>query len=167
MPEFYIKKGLADTDLKAWIKEHETEPFIRVNIEVESSHARLRRSFMGLTTHFFESGEWSCNGAEINSLEKFKNYYKFAGCDYTPNGYIYKGDRFETLEKLHEAYDYIVVKEFIRPDVKSWTKMTKKEKTSCIDILLTEIKLSMTNNQEVLSWVAKIQGDYELLRGKK
>ena len=167
MPRFYIKKGLATPELKDYIQDNKEEPFLRVDIEIESDHERLRRSFHVLLKAWFNCGEWSCNGAEINSLEKFKNYYKFAGCDYTPNGYIYKGDRFDSLEKLHEAYDYVVVKEFIRPDVKSWTKMTKKEKTSCIDILLTEIKLSMTNNQEVLNWVAKIQGDYELLRGKK
>jgi hypothetical protein len=167
MPRFYIKKGLATPELKEWIATNKDEPFLRVDIEIESDHERLRRSFHVLLKAWFNSGEWSCNGSEINSLEKFKDYYKFAGCDFKANGYIYKGDRFDTLEKLHEAYDYVVVKEFIRPEVKSWTKMSKKEKSSCIDLLLTEIKLSYTNNQEVLNWVDKISGDYELLRGKK
>lgn len=162
MPEFYIKKGLADKALKDWIGEHKEEPFIRVSIEVESSHERLRRSFHVLLKAFFESGEWSCNGAEIHSLEKFKDYYKLQGCDMKPAYYLFNNDKFKTLEDMATAYPNYKGG-FIGLEPKSWTNMTKKEKSSALNLLLTEIRLSMTNNQKVLEWVAKITGDIEML----
>ena len=166
MPEFYIKKGLADVELKNWIELNKDEPFVRVNIEVESSHARLRRSFHVLLTEWFKSGEWSCDGQEIHTIDRFKDYYKYVGCDYTGIGYSYLGEKFldvyenkvlikKSLDLLWESYPNPTVKH-IKPIPYSWTKMSKAQKSNTLDILLTEIRLSMTNNQKVLSWVAKI-----------
>ncbi len=161
MPEFYIKKGLADVELKEWIKEHADEPFVRVNIEVESSHDRLRRSFHVLTRHWFDSGEWSCNGSDIRSLYKLRLYYKLEGCEAKPDKYIYNNDEFSCVDELVVAYPDFDVTNVGRR--KSWTKMNKKQKSLALNILLTEIKLSMTNNQKVLEWVAKITGDIDML----
>jgi hypothetical protein len=164
MPEFYIKKGLADVLLTDWIAAHTDEPFIRVNIEVESSHERLRRSFHGLLLDWFNCGEWSCNGAEIHTMEKFKNYYKLAACNNKPLYYIYKNDKFKTINDLVDAYpkpEYHMFDIGLEP--KSWTKMTKKEKSNALNILLTEIKYSMTNDQKVLKRVAEITGDLDML----
>lgn len=163
MPEFYIKKGLADTELKEWIEANKDEPFIRVSVEIESTHERLRRSFHVLLKSFFSTGEWSCSGAEIHTLEKFKNYYKLQGCDMKPQYYLYNNDKFATLEELYNAYDNVDNKR-IGLEPKSWVKMTKKEKCSALDLLLKEIDLCMTNNQEVLLWVYKIKHDTEMLK---
>ncbi len=172
MPEFYIKKGLADVDLKTWIEEHKDEPFVRVNIEVESKHDRLRRSFHVLLKEWFNSGEWSCNGAEIHTLEKFKDYYKYVGCDYVAAGYGYNGDVFtDIIDEVTEEIEESALEQLnkIYPDAppnrirvipKSWTKMNKEQKSNALNILLTEIRLSMTNNQKVLEWVAKITKEF-------
>jgi len=163
MPEFYIKKGLADAALKQWIQDHKDEPFVRVNIEVESSHERLRRSFHVLLREWFNSGEWSCNGADIRSHEKFRNYYKLAGCDNKPAYYIYKSNYYKTTEELKQNIDSDFNIKNVSVEPKSWNDMSKKEKSRSIDVLLTEIKYSMTNNQKVLEWVAKITGDIDML----
>lgn len=162
MPEWILKGGeKPPKDMVNFLAENR-ENYLRINMEVESSHERLRRSFHVLLKAFFESGEWSCNGAEIHSLEKFKDYYKLNGCDMKPAYYLFNNDKFKSLVELAAAYpDYRGG--FIGLEPKSWTKMTKKEKSNALNLLLTEIRLSMTNSQKVLEWSAKIQGDYELL----
>jgi len=171
MPEFYIKKGLADVELKNWIELNKDEPFVRVNIEVESSHAKLRRSFHGLLDDWFDSGEWSCNGAEIYTMKRFKDYYKYHGCDYVPVGYTFNGEEFlidtkkkethlHTLERLYKCYPDA---QGVKPLVKSWKFMNKKQKSKALNLLLTEIKYSMTNNQKVLKRVAEITGEIIML----
>lgn len=162
MPEFYIKKGLADVDLKQWLEENKDEPFIRVSVEVESSHDKLRRSFHALLDAWFTSGEWSCNGSEIKSYEKFRNYYKLAGCNNKPKYYVFKNDKFKTLEELTEAYPQNNYS-YIGLEPKGWEEMTKKQKSISLDVLLSEIKYSMTNNIKVMEWVSKISGDIESL----
>ena len=172
MPEFYIKKGLAEKALKDWIEEHKDEPFVRVNIEVESTHERLRRSFHVLLKEWFKSGEWSCNGAEIYTFKRFRDYYKYEGCDRQPVGFSYRGEEFlkekgediiYTLDRLKSCFPGANNEE-IKPIVKSWIKMTKKEKSKSLDLLFTEIRHSMTTNSKVLEWVAKISHDEEMLR---
>lgn len=161
MPEFYIKKGLADVDLKQWLEDNQDEPFVRVSVEVESSHERLRRSFHVLTRYWFDSGEWSCNGHDIRSIKKFRLYYKMEGCDGVPDEYTYNNDGFKTIDDLLKAYPDAVPSHVGRE--KSWTTMNKLQKSIALNVLLTEIKLSMTNNQKVLEWVAKITGDIDML----
>lgn len=163
MPEFYIKKGLADSDLKNWITEHQEEPFIRVNIEVESSHERLRRSFHGLLLDWFNCGEWSCNGSDIRSYEKFRNYYKLAGCDNKPAFYIYKSNYYKTTEELKANIDDDFDIKNVSLEPRSWNDMTKKQKSNALNILLNEIRFSMTNDQKVLKRVAEITGDIDML----
>jgi len=158
----YIKKGLAASALKDWIEANKDEPFVRVSVEIESTHERLRRSFHGLLLDWFNSGEWSCNGATIFTMEKFRNYYKYAGCNFKPIGYSIRGEEFQGLEELYKCYPKAKV-ENINPVVKSWVKMNKKEKSNALNVLLTEIKLSMTNDQQVLKRVAEITGDIEAL----
>lgn len=168
MPEFYIKKGLADSALKDWIKEHQEEPFVRVNIEVESSHERLRRSFHCLLGAVHESGEHNIevDGERIVTVDDLKNYYKLHGCDGKAEWYRIKKFRMKNREELEK----LVLKkygnfylQFIVEDAKSWNKMSKKQKSKALNHLLTNIKYSMTNNQKVLEWVYKITGDYEML----
>jgi len=156
LPEFYIKKGLADSALKDWIEEHKSEPFVRVNIEVESKHDRIRRSFHALIREWFLSGEFSANGSDIRSYEKLRNYYKLAGCDNKPEYYIYKSNYYKTTEELKANIDADFNINHVSIEPKSWTDMTKKQKSLALDTLLTEIRMSMTNNQKVLSWVQKI-----------
>jgi len=163
MPEFYIKKGLADVLLTEWIKEHQDEPFIRVNIEVESSHERLRRSFHGLLLDWFNSGEWSCNGSDIRSYTKFRNYYKLAGCDNIPAFYIYKSNYYKTPDELKKNIDADFNINNVSLEPRSWNDMTKKQKSNALNILLTEIRYSMTNDQKVLKRVAEITGDLDML----
>lgn len=163
MPEFYIKKGLSTPDLKQWIADHAEEPFLRVNIEIESSHERLRRSFHALLKEWFCCGEWSANGSEIYTYEKLRDYYKLMGCDRKPAKYIYNNDKFDSLELLVESYPNYT-NGYIGMEPKSWVNMNKREKSTALNILLTEIRLSMTNNQKVLEWVAKITGDNDMLK---
>ena len=163
MPEFYIKKGLATPELKQWISDHQEEPFLRVNIEVESSHERLRRSFHGLLLDWFNSGEWSCNGSDIRSYTKFRNYYKLAGCDNVPAYYIYKSNYFKTTEELKANIDEDFNIKNVSLEPRSWNDMTKKQKSNALNVLLTEIKYSMTNNQKVLKRVSEITGDIDML----
>ena len=163
MPEFYIKKGLATPELKQWISDHQEEPFLRVNIEIESSHERLRRSFHGLLLDWFNSGEWSCNGSDIRSYTKFRNYYKLAGCDNVPAYYIYKSNYFKTTEELKSNIDADFNIKNVSLEPRSWNDMTKKQKSNALNVLLTEIKYSMSNDQTVLKRVAEITGDIEML----
>jgi len=163
MPIFYIKKGLADIKLKNWIEANKNEPFVRVEIEVESSHERLRRSFHGLLLDWFNSGEWSCNGSDIRSYEKFRNYYKLSGCDNKPAYYIYKSNYYKTTEELKQNLDIDFNIKNVSVEPKSWNDMSKKQKSKALNVLLTEIRMSMTNNQKVLKRVAEITGDIELL----
>ena len=162
MPTFYIKKGLADVELKNWIELNKDEPFVRVDIEIESPHERLRRSFHALLREWFNCGEWSANGTEIYTYDKLRDYYKLVGCDMKPAKYVYRNDKFDTLDLLVESYpDY--TKGFIGLEPKSWNDMTKKEKSKSLDSVLTEIRYSMTSNKSVLEWVAKITGDIDML----
>ena len=163
MPEFYIKKGLADVELKNWIELNKDEPFVRVNIEVESSHERLRRSFHGLLLDWFNSGEWSCNGSDIRSYTKFRNYYKLAGCDNVPAYYIYKSNYFKTTEELKANIDEDFNIKNVSLEPRGWNDMTKKQKSNALNVLLTEIKYSMSNDQKVLKRVAEITGDITML----
>jgi len=163
MPEFYIKKGLATPELKQWISDHQEEPFLRVNIEVESSHERLRRSFHGLLLDWFNSGEWSCNGSDIRSYTKFRNYYKLAGCDNVPAFYIYKSNYFKTTEELKANIDEGFNIKNVSLEPRSWNDMTKKQKSNALNVLLTEIKYSMSNDQKVLKRVSEITGDIDML----
>ncbi|MCP4323013.1 MAG: hypothetical protein GY787_14440 [Alteromonadales bacterium] len=162
MPEFYIKKGLADVELKNWITDHKDEPFVKVDIDIESSHERLRRSFHGLLRDWFDSGEWSANGERIKTIEALRDYYKLEGCSGVPEWYRF--GKFNTKVR-EEITDYIAPEyhRFIVEDPKSWTKMNKKQKSNSLNLLLTEIKHSMTNNQKVLKRVAEITGDFEML----
>jgi hypothetical protein len=160
MPEFYIKKGLADVELKNWIEENKDEPFVRVNIEVESKHDRLRRSFHALIREWYMCGEWSANGSDIRCYEKLRNYYKLAGCDNKPAYYIYKNNYYKTTEELKSNIDSDFNIKYVIVEPKSWTDMTKKEKSTALDLLLTEIRHSMTNNQKVLYWVQAITKEF-------
>ncbi len=159
MPEFYIKKGLADVELKNWIEQHKDEPFVRVNIEVESKHDRLRRSFHALIREWFICGEWSANGDKIRTYEALRDYYKLQGCGGIPEWYKFgkfnTKNREEITNHLEPQYHRFIVE-----DPKSWSDMTKKEKSTALDLLLTEIRHSMTNNQKVLEWVAKITKEF-------
>lgn len=163
MPRFYIKKGLADIELKQWIEANKNEPFVRVEIEIESSHERLRRSFHGLLLDWYNSREWSCNGSDIRSYEKFRNYYKLAGCDNKPAYYIYKSNYFKTLEDLKANIDVDFNIKNVSIEPKSWNDMSKKQKSNALNVLLTEIRYSMTNDQKVLKRVAEITGDIDML----
>ena len=164
MPEFYIKKGLADVLLTDWIAAHTDEPFIRVNIEVESSHERLRRSFHALIREWFNSGEYSANGSDIRSYEKLRNYYKLMGCDNKPAFYIYKNNYYKTREELKANIDDDFNINYVIVEPRHFEDMTKKQKSLALDALLTEIKMSMCNNQKVMEWVYKISGDIEMLK---
>ena len=163
MPRFYIKKGLATPELKEYIQANKDEPFLRVDIEIETDHERLRRSFHALIKAWFKSGEYSANLEKIKTYEALRDYYKLQGCDGVPEWYRFgkynTKDKTEITNHLEPMYHRFIVE-----DPKSWSKMTKKEKSNCLDILLTEIRHSMTNNQDVLNWVDKINGEYELLR---
>ncbi len=168
MAEFFIKKGLADVELKNWIKEHKDEPFVRVNIEVESSHERLRRSFHCLLEAVHKSGEHNIevDGERIVTVEDLKNYYKLQGCDGKAEWYRFKKFRTKDKEWLVNAIQSKYGEQylsFIIEDARSWKVMNKKQKTKALDRLFTDIKYSMTNNQKVLEWVAKIKGDIEML----
>ena len=147
---------------KNWIEEHKNEPFVRVNIEVESSHDRLRRSFHALIREWFNSGEWSANCEKIKTYEALRDYYKLQGCDGKPEWYRfgkYNSKNKEDISKyLAEEYHRFIVE-----DPKSWVDMNKKQKSRALDCLLTEIKYSMCNNQKVLEWVAKVTGDIDML----
>ncbi len=163
MPEFYIKKGLADVLLTEWIAEHVDEPFIRVNIEVESKHDRLRRSFHALIREWFNSGEFSANCEKIKTYEALRDYYKLEGCEGVPEWYRFGKYNTKNKEDItkHLDPDY---HRFIVEDPKSWKGMSKAEKSRALNCLLTEIKMSMCNNEKVLEWVYKITHDIEMLQ---
>ena len=174
MPEWVIKKGMASVEVKDYLATLKDEDYIRISIEVESSHERLRRSFHGLLDDWFECGEWSCNGAEIYTMKRFKEYYKYHGCDYIPIGYTFRGEEYKPDKKKKETLDDALMKllndfpeakgsKDLKPLVKSWKYMNKKQKSKALNLLLTEIKLSMTSNQKVLKRVAEITGDIEML----
>lgn len=163
MPEWTIKKGMASIEIKDYLASLKDEDYIRISIELESSHERLRRSFHVLLREWFNSGEWSCNGSDIKTYEKFRNYYKLMGCDNKPAHYIYKSNYFKTIEELKDNIDLDFNIKFVSVEPKSWIDMTKKEKSKALDCLLTEIKYSMTSNQKVLEWKAKIEGDIDML----
>jgi hypothetical protein len=163
MPEFYIKKGLADVELKNWIELNKDEPFVRVDIEVESTHERLRRSFHALIREWFKSGEYSANGADIRSYEKLRNYYKLLGCDNKPAFYIYKNNYYKSREDLKNNIDDDFNIKYVTVEPRHWEDMTRKQKSLALDGLLTEIKMSMSNNNKVMEWVYKITSDIEML----
>lgn len=164
MPKFYIKKGLADVELKNWINEHKNEPFIRVDIEIESSHERLRRSFHGLLSDWWNSGEWSAGGNDFKTEFRFRNYYKFIGTDLKVVKWLYQGEEYKTKDEMLSMIDLDTfdIKNVTKLP-KSWNDMSKKQKSKTLECLLTEIKYSMTNNQKVLKRVAEITGDYDML----
>ncbi len=172
MPEWTIKKGMASVEIKDYLATLTDEDYIRINIELESNHERLRRSFHGLLDDWFESGEWSCNGSEIYTMKRFRDYYKYEGCNKIPVGYTFNGEEFlyskkkgethlNALERLYKCYPNA---RDIKPVVKSWKLMGKKEKSNALNLLLTEIRYSMTNNQAVLKRVAEITGDIDMLK---
>jgi len=164
MPEFYIKKGLADVELKNWIELNKDEPFIRVNIEIEATHERLRRSFHALIREWFKSGEYSANGADIRSYQKLRNYYKLEGCQGKPDWYVYRNNYYKTSAELKENIDADFNINDVNTEPRHWEDMTRKQKSLALDTLLTEIKMSLCNNQKVLEWVYKIEGDQEMLK---
>ena len=164
MAEFYIKKGLADVELKNWIELNKDEPFIRVDIEIEATHERLRRSFHALIREWFKSGEYSANGSDIRSYEKLRNYYKLSGCDNKPAFYIYKNNYYKSREELKDNIDDDFDIKFVTVEPRHWEDMTRKQKSPALDTLLTEIKMSLCNNQKVLEWVYKITQDIEMLK---
>lgn len=162
MVEFVLKGGDKPPREMVDFLEENRGDYLRITLEVESSHERLRRSFHALLREWFFCGEWSANGSEIYTYEKLRDYYKLMGCDRKPAKYVYNNDKFDTLELLVESYPNYT-SGYIGLEPKSWTKMNKREKSLALNILLTEIRLSMTNNQKVLEWVNKISGDIESL----
>ena len=163
MPTFILKgKDKPPQEMIDFLQENR-EDYLRIDIEVETSHERLRRSFHALINAWFDSGEWSANGtAEIYCYDRLRDYYKYQGCQKFI-GYRYKKNNFKTLEELFDKYP-TAEKEHIDPIVKSWTDMTKKEKRTALDCVLTEIRYSKTSNRKVLEWVAKITGDIDMIK---
>ena len=161
MPSFIMKNGKATPELKEWLEAHKDEPFIRCDVEIESKHDRLRRSFHALIRAWFLSGEFSVqhNGKEVSSYEQLRDYYKLCGCDGVPEWYrfgsYYTKNREEISKHIEPNYHRFIVE-----DPKSWVDMSKKQKSKALQILLTEINLSQCNNQDVLSWVSKITKEF-------
>ena len=157
MPKFYIKKGLATPELKQYIEDNKDEPFIRVDIEVESTHERLRRSFHGLLLDVVKSGEHNIEveGNRIVTFYDLKNYYKILGCDGIPEYYRFKkyttkdGDKLRSMIIERFGHDYL---EFIVEEAKSWNGMSKKAKSKALNFLLTDInyKSYLTRSQRIL-----------------
>ena len=159
MPSYVLKGGeKPPIEMVNYLQENR-ENYLRITLEVEGSHDRLRRSFHALVKAWFDSGEFSANGSDIRSYEKLRNYYKLEGCENVPEFYIYKNNYYKTREDLKNNIDEDFNIKYVIVEPKSWTDMTKKEKSKALDCLLTEIRMSSTSNQNVLSWVNKIQGD--------
>ena len=157
MPDFLIKSGHASNELRDWLKANEGK-LIRISVEVESKADRIRRSFHALIREWFNSGEFSANGDKIKTYEALRDYYKLQGCDGVPEWYRFgkynTKNREEITNYLEPQYHRFIVE-----DPKSWVDMNKSEKMKALDCLLFEIRHSMTNNQKVLEWVNKIQGE--------
>lgn len=166
MPTWTFKGGeKPPSEMAQYIKDHINDS-LKISIEVESSHERLRRSFHALIKEWYKSGEWSANGEKIKTYEGLRDYYKLMGCDGKPEWYrigkFNTKDCEEIKKHLPKEYHHFIVEE-----PKSWSDMTKQEKRNSLDILLTEIKMSMTSNKKVLEWVYKIQGDIDMLKDLK
>lgn len=163
MPEFYIKKGLADVLLTEWIKEHQSEPFIRVNIEVESPKKRLQGAFHALLKAWYNSGEYS---VEVKTEEKLKRYYKFVGCNWEVDYYMYKGEEYKDSSKLFDDYPNAEIND-ITKFPRHFMSMTKKQICGALDGMIVDINNSRTNNQKVLYSLSLITNDVETLNWLK
>ncbi len=168
MPEFILKGGDKPPKEMVEFLQDNREDYLRVNIEVESSHERLRRSFHGLLQDVVASGEHNIEveGNRIVTFYDLKNHYKIIGCDGKPEYYRFKkytttdGDGLREMVVKRFGNDYL---EFIVEEAKSWKVMSKRAKSRALNALLTDINYSMTNNQKVLKRVAEITGDIDML----
>lgn len=164
MPEFILKGGdKPPKEMVDFLAENRGD-YLRISLEVESSHDRLRRSFHALIREWFDCGEFSANGHDVKTYGKLRDYYKFEGTDYKVDKYVYRSNEYDSVDEMVEKELDNFNMNYVSVKPKSWKDMTKKEKSNALNCLLTEIRLSMCNNQKVLSWVAKITGDIDLLK---
>ena len=164
MPEFILKGGDKPPKEMVDFLAENRDDYLRITLEIESTHERLQRSFHGLLLDWWNSGEWSAGGNDFKTFFRFRNYFKFVGTDLKVVAWLYQGEEYKTKDEMLSKID---VNDFRMKDVtklpKHWNDMSKKQKSKTLECLISEIKHSMTNNQKVLKRLAEITGDIDML----
>lgn len=161
--ECQFKKGNIPPEFLDFVQENENEVLF-VTAEIESPHVRLRGAFHAVLTSWFNSQMCSClwNGQPIRTFNGLKNYYKYHGCQGKNVTYSFGGETTKDLsfftDNLPEKYHRFIVK-----TARPWEKMTRKQKSRALNIMLTEIKLCDDLPKDLEKSISILENDVEAL----